>query len=56
MELTAIMVLVFIITCFAVFMTTLAWASRPPRRARKRSEQYATSGLPRQTGGYSVPH
>ena len=56
MELTDIIVLLFIITCFAAFMSTLAWASRPPRRAGKRSEQSAASGLPRQTGGYSISH
>jgi len=35
MELTDAVVLVFILACFAVFMSTLAWASRPPRPASK---------------------
>ena len=56
MELADIVVLLFIITCFAVFMTTLAWASRSPRRAGDQSARSATSGLPQQTGGYSVSH
>ena len=56
MELTDVVVLLFIITCFAAFMTTLAWASRPPRPAGDRSERSATSGLTRQTGGYSISH
>jgi len=56
MELTDIVVLIFIVACFAAFMTTPAWASRPPRRAGNRSGQSAASSLPRQTGGYSVSH
>jgi hypothetical protein len=54
MEMTDIIVLIFIVGCFAAFMATLAWASRPPRRAGKPLPQSATSPLVRHTGNYSV--
>ena len=56
MELTDIIVLIFIVTCFAAFMATLAWASRPPRRPRNRAVPQAGSRVIRQPGSYSVSH
>jgi hypothetical protein len=56
MELTDIVVLVFIVACFAAFMATLAWASRPPRRTGNRLSPQVGSRVPRQTGSYSIPH
>ena len=54
MELTDIVVLVFIVACFAAFIATLAWASRAPRRAGKQLPRSAPSRLARHTGNYSV--
>jgi hypothetical protein len=56
MELTDILVLLFIVACFAAFMTSLAWASRPPRRSGKQSAKSLTARLPGQSGSYSVSH
>jgi hypothetical protein len=56
MELTDLVVLIFIVTCFAAFMATLAWASRPPRRTGNRVAPPVSSGVTRQTGSYSVSH
>ena len=35
MSLTDLLVLGFILAAFGVFISTLAWASRPPRKTRK---------------------
>lgn len=56
MELTDIVVLIFIVTCFAAFMATLGWASRPPRRSGKQSARSVGARLPGQSGNYSVSH
>ena len=50
MELTDIVVLIFILTCFAAFMSTLAWASRPPRRTEKRLAPQVGSRVTPQAG------
>ena len=56
MELTDIVVLTFIMTCFAAFMATLAWASRPPHRTRDRLAPLVGSRATRQPRTYSVSH
>jgi hypothetical protein len=57
MALTDVIVLIFIVTCFAVFMATLGWASRLPRPAGKRlAPQVSAPRLIRDTGNYSASH
>jgi hypothetical protein len=56
MELTDILVLLFIVACFAAFVTSLAWASRPPRRSGKQTAKSVTARLRAQSGNYSVSH
>lgn len=56
MELTDVIVLIFIVACFAAFMATLAWASRPPRPAGKQAARSEPSRLAGRTGNYSVSH
>jgi hypothetical protein len=52
MELTDILVLLLIVACFAAFVTSLGWASRPSRRPGRS----AKSAAARQRGNYSVSH
>jgi hypothetical protein len=53
---TDIMVLSLILAGFGAFIVTLAWVSRPPRRAGKHLAEVVGSDITRQTGDYSVSH
>jgi hypothetical protein len=56
MLLTDILILAFIVFCFAAFIVTLAWASHPPRRSTKRSVRPVQSAFGGPSGPYSIPH
>jgi hypothetical protein len=54
MPLTDVIVLIFIVACFAAFMATLAWASRPPRPGKRLAPQVSAPRFTRHTGNYSA--
>jgi hypothetical protein len=56
MSLADVTVLGFILAGFGVFIVTLAWVSRPPRRVEKALPRPIGPTRRGQTGTYSISH